>query len=177
MASPPRPPSQDAARGQSEPEHAARILAERARRLAAPPEPPAEDAFPAVAFEAGAERYAIGMEHVLRVERASSVARLPGAAREVLGVTIVEGRPCPLVDAPALLGGAAPPDAPRRWLVVLGRRGPELALAADAVDLVRIERGGLHPARPPRLGTTADARLVLDGGALVGAPDGAKDRT
>jgi purine-binding chemotaxis protein CheW len=168
VASPPDPPAQ----GEREPERAERILAERARRLAAPPPGAAEDVFPAVAFDAGEERYAIAMEHVLRVERASAVARLPGAPPEVLGVTVVEGRPCPLVDPPALLGGVAPAGAPRRWVVVLGRRGPELGLAADAVDVVSVERGKLHPARAPRLGTMHDARLVLDGAALVegGAP-------
>ena len=150
-------------------EREARVLAARARALAAPPPAPPEDVIATIAFDAGAERFALSMDVVLRIERPGRVARVPGAAPEILGVILVDGRPCPLVDVPTLLGAAATP-AERRWAVVLGRRSPELAVAADTVDLLDVARARLVPARPPRLGTTADARVVLDGAALLAAP-------
>lgn len=151
----------------TEAERARRVLAQRARALAVPPPAPAGETLELVAFEAGPERFAIAVGAVLRVERVGAVARVPGAGPEVIGVLSVDGRPCPLVDAPALLG-AAPAGAPRRWAVVLGERAPEVALAADAVDLLRVLRAELAGAPPPRLGITADARVVLDGAALTG---------
>lgn len=136
-----------------------RILAERARLLAAPPPAAGEESVPVIAFEAGEERFGVTLEAVLRVERVGAVARVPGAPPEALGVIPVDGRPCPLLDAAVLLGAAGPGTA-RRWAVVLGRRGPEVALAADAVDLdavprALVARGGLSP------GTTPDARRIL----------------
>ncbi|WP_242341539.1 MULTISPECIES: chemotaxis protein CheW [unclassified Anaeromyxobacter] len=159
---------------EGEERRAAGVLAERARALAVPPAPPLAEGerLDVVAFEAGPERYAVTLGAVLRVERVGAVARVPGAAADVVGVMSVDGRPCPLVDAPALLGGGAA-AAPRRWAIVLGRRAPELALAADVIDVLRIARAELHEAAPPLLGTTGAARVVLDGAALLGdAPPG-----
>jgi chemotaxis signal transduction protein len=153
-------------------QRAARVLAQRARALAAAVASPEEETLDVVAFETGPERYAIALDLVLRVERverAGAVARVPGAGPDVIGVLSIDGRPCPLVDAPALLGATAA-ATPRRWAIVLGRRTPEVAIAADAVDLLRIPRADLAGADSPRLGTTRDARVVLDGAALVGDP-------
>lgn len=154
-------------------ERAARVLAQRARTLSVPAPSPAGETLELVSFEAGAERYAVTIAEVLRVERVVAVARVPGAGPEVIGVLSVDGRPCPLVDAPALLGADAA-TAPRRWAIVLGRRIPELAIAADSVDLLRVPRAELGPAAPPLLGTTRDARIVLAGDALVGEPSPAR---
>ncbi len=152
----------------SEERRAARLLAARARDLAAPAPRMAEgEQLEVVAFEAGSERYAVTLGAVLRVERAFAFARVPGAAADVIGVLSIDGRPCPLVDAPALLGGGAA-AGPRRWAIVLGRRAAELALAADTIDLLRVPRAELHGAAPPRLGTTGAARVILDGAALLG---------
>lgn len=147
---------------------AARVLAARARALAAPPPAPGEETAPIVAFDVEAERYGVTLEAVLRVERVGEVARVPGAAPEVLGLVAIDGRPCPLVDVPALLHAGAP-GGPRRWAVVLGRRAPELALAADAVDLGEAPRA-LLAGPGPRLGTTADARVLLASPALLPTP-------
>jgi chemotaxis signal transduction protein len=148
-------------------QRARRVLAQRARALAVPPASPPGESLDLVAFEAGPERFAIPVGAVLRVERVTALARVPGAAPEVIGVLSVDGRPCALVDAPALLG-AARATAPRRWAIVLGERSPEVALAADTVDLLRVLRVELSAAGPPRLGITADARVVLDGAAVTG---------
>jgi chemotaxis signal transduction protein len=154
-------------------ERAARVLAQRARTLAVPAPSPAGETLELVAFEAGAERYAVTIAEVLRVERVDAIARVPGAGPDVIGVLSVDGRPCPLVDAPALLGASAA-TAPRRWAIVLGLRTPELAIAADTIDLLRVTRAELSGAASPRLGTTRDARIVLDGAALVGEPSPAR---
>jgi hypothetical protein len=149
----------------ADPEREARILAERARLLAAPPPAAGEESVAVIAFEAGEERFGVTLEAVLRVERVGAVARVPGAPQEALGVIAVDGRPCPLLDAAALLG-AAPRGQASRWAVVLGRRGPEVALAADAIDLASVpralvERGGLSP------GVTPDARRIVASEALL----------
>jgi chemotaxis signal transduction protein len=108
------------------------------------------------------------MDAVLRVERLDRIARVPAADPAVLGLVNLAGHPCPVLDVPALLGAA--PPAPRRWAIVLGRRAAELALAADAVEIGRVPHEGVLPAAggPPRLGLTADARVVLDAAALLG---------
>jgi chemotaxis signal transduction protein len=150
---------------ESERDRVERVLAERTRALAVPLEAATEQALRVVAFEVGAERYAITMDAVLRVERVGAIVRIPGAAADVIGV---DGRPCPLLDVPALLGAAAAGPA-RRWAIVLGRRVPEVALAADTVDLDQVVGARLDARRPPRLGTTADARVIMDGAALLPA--------
>lgn len=155
-------------------EAAARLLADRARTLAAPPPPPGEESVAVVAFQAGEERFAVTLEAVLRIERVETSARVPGAPPEVLGVIAVDGRPCPLVEVPALLGAAGSPGPARRWAVILGRRIPEVALAADAVDLVVVARAGLSGGGP-RLGVTADARQVLSSAALLDPQPGGGD--
>lgn len=149
----------------AEAEVAERLLAARARALGEPPPSPGEETAPVVAFDVGPERYGVTMDAVLRVERVGEVARVPGARPEFLGVVTIDGRPCPLVDVPALLRAGAP-GAPRRWAIVLGRRAPELALAADTVDLREVPRALLSGAGP-RLGSTAEARQLLASPALL----------
>lgn len=152
------------ASGEGDP--SARVLAARARELARPPPQPGEESRPVVAFETGAERYGVTLEAVLRIEPVVSVARVPGAPPEILGVVAVDGRPCPLVDVRALLGDGAPGAGTPRWAIVLGRRAPELALAADGVDLEEVPRAALE-GEGPRLGSTADARRLLGATALL----------
>jgi chemotaxis signal transduction protein len=153
-------------------ERAARVLAARARALAVRPGEAGEELVATLAFDAGGERYALPLGAALRVERVAGVARVPGSPAGYVGLVNLHGKPCPLVDVPALLGvpGAAP--AARRWAVVLGARAAELALAADAVEIEGVPRARLHAAGGPRLGVTADARVVLDPAALLAAPAG-----
>jgi hypothetical protein len=164
------PDGSRAGQQETEEQRAERVLAARARALAAPERAEAERMLPVAGFEAGPERYGVTLDAVLRIERIGAIARVPGAGPGVVGVLSVDGRPCPLLEVPALLGTGEPsPGAGRRWAIVLGRRTPELALAADGVDLVQVP-GGLHGGAPPRLGTTSDARVVLDGAALLSPP-------
>lgn len=150
-------------------DRAARVLAERARELAIPPAAPGPEVVPVLAFEAGPERYGLTLEAVIRIERVGAVARVPGAPPEIIGVFAVDGRPCPLVDVAVLLGTSAAAGPPRRWAILIGRRAPELAVAADGIDLDEVPRADLGE-EGPRLGTTADARVVVGSSHLVSPP-------
>jgi chemotaxis signal transduction protein len=157
--------------GEQDPrERAARVLSARARALAARPAGPREEVVPTLAFDAGGERYALPLAAALRVERVEAVARVPGAPVGHVGLVSLSGKPCPLVDVPALLGVPGAVAAARRWAVVLGARAAELALAADAVEIEDVPRSRLRAAGGPRLGVTADARVVLDPAALLAVP-------
>jgi hypothetical protein len=143
---------------------AAKVLAARARRLAVPTQRDREPPVPALTFEVGTERYALPLDGVVRVERLRAVARLPGGQ---MGLVAVDGRPCPLVDLPAFLGQGGGAPLERRWVIVLGRASPELALAADGVDLTALPREALTGGVAPRIGVTEDARVVVDAAALL----------
>jgi len=150
-----------------DPRRAERVLAERARALAAPPPRElAREALATLAVDAGGERYALPLTAVLRVELTGAVARIPGAPPGVAGVANLQGTALPLLDLPALLALPGATAERRRWSVVLGRRGPELAIAADALELVDVPRERLAPAGP-RLGVTCDGRVVLDAEAIL----------
>jgi chemotaxis signal transduction protein len=142
------------------------ILAARARELAQRPGATSADAIDVLTFSAGAEPYALELTGVLRVERVERVIRVPRSARGLVGLFNLQGRPCALLDAPALLEVPGEVPRARRWGVVLGRRHPELALAADVVEVDRIERPPAQPG-PYRLGSTADARILLDAAAFL----------
>jgi chemotaxis signal transduction protein len=145
------------------------VLAERARALATTVAAgAAAEGVAALAFDAGGERYALPLSAVLRVERSGAVARIPGAPLGVAGLVNLHGTPLALLDAPALFGvpGAAP-AAGRRWSVVLGRRAPEVAVAADTVEVLSIPRERLGEPVAQRLGVLDDARVVLDPLALL----------
>jgi purine-binding chemotaxis protein CheW len=151
-------------------ERARRALQERARALAVPPSTEVRRVEAAVAFEAAGGRFALAADRVLRVERARPPAPLPGAPRFVLGLVPVAGRPWLLLDVAALLGPAPPRTSPPRWAVLLAAPRAEMALAADAVQLMDLAPDELHPTPDPervRRGLTADARLVLDAAALL----------
>lgn len=157
-------PAQD--RGSDDVARDVAILAARARELASRPGAPSADAIDVLTFSAGAERYALELTGVLRVERVERVIRIPRSARGLVGLFNLQGRPCALLDAPALLEVPGEVPRARRWGVVLGQRQAELALAADVVEVDRIERPAPQPG-PYRLGTTADARILLDAAALL----------
>jgi chemotaxis signal transduction protein len=163
------PPPRDGGEAEPPEARAARILVERARALAQPPDRKVEETVAVLAFRAGDDRYAIGLQGVVRVERVARVARVPGADGTVIGLFNLDGRPCALLEVPALLGTGAPRKDPRRWAIVLGRKGPEVALAADGVDLDRIPRARIVRGKGVRAGLTADARAILDAEAILGA--------
>jgi chemotaxis signal transduction protein len=148
------------------------ILVERARLLARPLSGRIEETVPVLAFRAGDERYAIALPGVVRVERVKGVARVPGADAAVIGLFNLDGRPCALLEVPALLGTGSARTEARRWAIVLGRGGPELALAADGVDLEQLPRARLRRRHGARAGLTQDARVILDAEAILASGGG-----
>jgi purine-binding chemotaxis protein CheW len=94
----------------------------------------------ALAFRAGPHLAAIGLEHVTVVTRPLPVETLAGVPPHVRGFCVLRGEPVPVVDIPALIGGAVPsPPAGRRSDRFVGvSTGPRTAaLAVDSVIGIR----------------------------------------
>ncbi len=78
---------------------------------------------------------AVPVEHAIETMRALPRTTVSGVPPWLLGISIVRGSPCPVVDLGCLLDGGRP-TAPPRYLVV--RAGAQrIALAVDAVTGVR----------------------------------------
>ena len=150
------------------------VLTARARTLAR--EAPAEDhreRISVVPFMLGGNSYAIEILLVREVVDSGSIAPVPGAPPEYLGVTTYRGGMLGAIDLRVALGLASRP-ARARHLLILGDGDAELGLLADAVegpvDIVVVEL--LPSPRSHRLvrGMASDDRLVLAGRGLLAAP-------
>jgi purine-binding chemotaxis protein CheW len=147
-------------------------LLARARRYAKVPA--IEDADPGVeclGFVRAGERYLIETRHVVEVAT-RELTRMPGAPPALLGVVNLRGEIVPVFDLGRILGrSAAPPRLEQASLIVLGALRAEAAIYAEALEgTCRLKAGELSDSRPaPGLlrGTTRDARVVLDGAALL----------
>lgn len=177
---------EDAARATAGGEHdaatAARILQERARRLAARPDAASsEEPVELLAFTLGGRRFAIESRFVVAVVRDVHPTPLPGAAPPVAAVAAWRGRVMTVLDMRSALAASSGP-APqagaagaRSHMLVLGETEPELALLADAVDtIVTLSPSALHdvpegtPVRVEYLRAMApDAVPVLDAAAIL----------
>jgi purine-binding chemotaxis protein CheW len=159
----------------------ARILQERAVRLALSVDArESEQPFLEVlSFERTGRRYAIESRFVMEVGKCGKLSRIPGAQRALLGVTNLRGDVLPVFDLALVTeAGAEHPLSPH--LVVLGLESPDFGILADQVDQVsRLPLGSLSTASTVGVlphpeyvrGITADARLLLDGDAVL------RDRT
>lgn len=149
------------------------VLETRARALAARPAPTRDggggDGMELATFVVDGETFALETRWVREVVPRGLVTPLPGAAPPLLGVTAWRGAMLGVRSLRALLGRPAGAGAGGAWLVVLGEDAARFALEADAPgDFARLPAGALRPAAGPyRLGTTDDAMMVLDGGALL----------
>jgi purine-binding chemotaxis protein CheW len=126
-----------------------------------------------VPFTLSGSTYAIEILLIREVVEAGSIAPVPGAPPEFLGVTTYRGEMLGVVDLRVALGVAhRPARAPH--LLILGGQVAELGLLADAVqDPIDVVIAALlpSPGRHPLVrGMTSDARLVLAGQALLGVP-------
>lgn len=147
------------------------VLAARAMTLArAAPIADLRERISVVPFTLGGSRYAIEILLVREVVDSGSIAPVPGASAEFLGITTYRGGMLGVVDLRVALGIASRPvRAPH--LLILGDGSAELGLLVDAVgdptDVVISEllpsRGGHRLVR----GVTRDARLVLAGRGLL----------
>lgn len=85
----------------------------------------------------GAEWYAVDMTHVRRVLRPSPIARVSGAAPEVLGLMNCQGEVLAVLDLRKVLGTAAPPRRPATegsLVVVMQHGGKEAGFLVDSVE-------------------------------------------
>ncbi|HEY0971115.1 MAG TPA: chemotaxis protein CheW [Gemmatimonadales bacterium] len=160
-----------------DPAAAARILEERARRLAMRPAAATTgELVELLGFTLGGSRLAIESRFVVAVVREVLPTPLPGAVAPVAAVVAWRGRVMTVLELHTVLAAAA--GAPSRALphmLVLGETAPELGLLVDDVDaLVTIEASELRPvpegtpARAEYLNAMApDTIPVLDAAAIL----------
>jgi purine-binding chemotaxis protein CheW len=153
------------------------ILQARARELARAeaaidPEVPLEIAV----FALGGETYAIETRYVHEIARAADLTKVPGTPDFVAGVTTLRGEIVMVIDLRRIIGLAVTPGSDAARVVVLGGARIELARFADAAHEVRLvaPRDLLDPPDTVRgvgrdylRGITKDARIVLDGAAIL----------
>jgi purine-binding chemotaxis protein CheW len=160
------------------PEQALAVMDERARVLArVPVRPPGPSEILEIAtFTLASERYAIETRYIAKVVRLTDFTPVPGSPDFLGGVLNLRGEILALIDLRAFLGivGAGLTDLSR--IIVLGVERNEFGIMADAVHEVttlRLDEVFAPPAsipgsgRPYLRGVTADARIILDGAALI----------
>lgn len=153
------------------------VLRQRAQRLAAPLVAPRPDTLThdVLCFRLGVELHAVETCFVWRALREAVITPLPVADPCVLGLFNLQGELLPVFELARLLGAQLTAASGRRNLLVLGREQPELAVAVDSfeqteqLDVASWLEPAAGPAResPFVRGVTPDARLVLDGAALL----------
>jgi purine-binding chemotaxis protein CheW len=156
------------------------LLEERARALArVPSKPPRDDeVIEVVTFSVAGESYAVETRFVRRVVRPGGCTPVPAAPAVLRGVVNLRGEVLAVFDLLTLFGAARGRGGPAEgsYVIVLGAQRDELGVVADAVHEVKplgvgellepsvsLEGAGRHLLR----GLTADALVVLDGGALL----------
>jgi purine-binding chemotaxis protein CheW len=180
--------------GERSPETAARILAERAAKLALPPHDAA--ASPAgsldlLVLSLAGERYAVETAHVVEVTIPRELTPLPLVPDHLPGVVYHQGRIVPVFDLRRLLHLAGQGWKAGDPVVVVAAEETVFALLADAVlgtrRLGAEELGPLPAGAAPQRGAwfrglSADMVLVVDLPALAADPriaiddDGARAR-
>ncbi len=102
-------------------------------------------------FFLGAEGFAVDLVHVRKVLRPSRIARVSGAAPEVLGLMNCQGEVLCVLDLRRVLSPGketAPPAATeRKFIVVIQHGGKEAGFLVDAVrDVTELPASSVHPA-------------------------------
>lgn len=152
----------------------ARVLEERARRLAAPLATTDSAQETALALTCGGRTVWIGMGWVRRVHELRRVTRLPGSAPFLLGVARFHRRLLPVFDVGALVGERACRLSPQEArLVEIGRGEGELVLAAESTAGTvvldgRIARVGGQAGLMTAVGPGGE--VVIDGDELLADP-------
>lgn len=150
------------------------LLAARAKRLAAPLA--ADSAAVAelyLEFTLLGERYAIEAALVSGTFRFTAYVPLPGAAREVVGVSLWRGTFLRVLDLERMLGGARAGLDDRAMVVAVGERAARFGLLVSALLGVGPLPVAASPdrerqqMRPFVRHVTADAVQVLDGRELI----------
>lgn len=161
-------------------EQARATMAARAQRLAEVPATKLDDkqVLEVVQFSISGERCAIETRFVNEVIREESVAPIPAVGNCFAGVTNLRGQIVLVVNLEPLLGLETSVKA-RAQLLVLGETRPELAIIVEEIDQVlRVRRedvlelsSGMGSLREIACGCTPDARVILDGEALLQCDD------
>ena len=147
------------------------VLVQRAARLAEPPvAETASGSTDLITFRLGRESCAIDAGVVLNVFRLAGLARLPGAAIPVYGVTLWRGEVMTVLDLRPLLGVSTVALSDLGRVIVVGRSKAAFGFLADSVTGVRptlpaeIHPSSGNPGSQQSLvrGITSDATLVLD---------------
>jgi purine-binding chemotaxis protein CheW len=117
-----------------------------------------ESRIPTLLVQSRARCCAIPMTHVLEVMRPIPVDAVVGMPTYVLGLSVIRGRPTPVVDLARLFRQAERGEPSRYVALRLGDR--RLALAVDAVLGVRELALGDMDEYPPLLGS--DSAEIVD---------------
>jgi len=101
-------------------------------------------------FFLGAEGFAVDLAHVRKVLRPSRIARVSGAAPEVLGLMNCQGEVLCVLDLRRILSSGketAPPAAPEgKFIVVLQHGGKEAGFLVDTVrDTTELPASSILP--------------------------------
>jgi chemotaxis signal transduction protein len=101
-------------------------------------------------FFLGAEGFALDLAHVRKVLRPSRIARVSGAAPEVLGLMNCQGEVLCVLDLRRILSPGketAPPAATEgKFIVVVQHGGKEAGFLVDAVrDVTDLPASSIHP--------------------------------
>jgi purine-binding chemotaxis protein CheW len=102
----------------------------------------------------GTRLCALPLSHVVETMRPLPVRPMPGMPAFIAGLSLVRGRPLPVVDAAALIGE---PAAPPARFVTLQVEARQVVLAVQAVmDIRALPAGPLHAMPPLLSGAAAD---------------------
>jgi purine-binding chemotaxis protein CheW len=153
-----------------------RVLKQRAALLAEPAVRETESgSVDLITFRLGRESCAIDTKVVLNVFRLAGLARLPGAAVPVYGVTLWRGEIMTVLDLRPLLGLSTIALSDLGRVIVVGQSRAAFGFLADSVTGVRATlpteihpssgKSGLHQGLVR--GITSDAVLVLDAEELL----------
>lgn len=161
-------------------EQAASVLEERARTLARPLEmaEPA-DASEHLVFTLNGRRYALPSHTLFTVCRLGALVPVPGAPKAFLGITSWSGFLIPVVDLRIHFNLPGDRSVIPGYLIVLGAKAPDLALAADAVEELALLRTDeiVQPSKEEQVaakagikGITRDRVIQLDAAGLAEDP-------
>lgn len=148
------------------------ILLDRARALARREAPPSGEMLELLFFSIAQERFALEAKFVLEHARIPDLAPLPGATLPFVGIVPWRGEPLAAIDV-RLLFGRVPggiSDFPR--MIVFGEAEAEVAILVETADeIASVPLASLSATTHALgLGATSDARLVLNGRALLDDP-------
>lgn len=167
--------------GERPAEEVARILQERAKKLARPVEEraPAGETFEAVMFSLAGDRYGIETVHAREVLRLRGMMPLPCVPAFVAGVIHQRGRLLPVLDLRRVIGLPGGELGGEGLAIVVEARGMSFALLAESVEgAVRLALEEIAPApsgggaeRPAFVrGLTQDMAAILDLDAMARDP-------